>query len=115
MNPRPTCSSIWKTDEDYVPCLRKKNEGTADCTRCGCELSILESILLAEAHKIHMGTKSIKTGDPLEALRHAEESWTLRKSAAAARLAFLASLAAGDLEGADLWYMRATREHEGEE
>ena len=99
------------------PACGKKNEGAEGCTRCGCDLSILENILQTAAHKIYMGRENIKTGDPLEALRHAEESWLLKKSAAAARLAFLAALAVGDLEGADLWYVRASREQgaQGEE
>ena len=89
------------------PACGKKNVGGMECARCGCELSILERIIRAAEHELDIGRESLMRGNAAEALRRAESSWILRKSPEAARLAFLAGLAAGDFEQVGKWYTRA--------
>ena len=89
------------------PACGKKNEGVDECTRCGCELAILEAIAAAASRTLAAGRESLESGSPEEALRLAAHSWYLKKSIAGARLAFLAALGAGDFDEASLWYRRA--------
>jgi hypothetical protein len=50
-----------------------------------------------------MAAEQLRGMEWREAYDHAEKSWTLRHSATAARLAFLASSAGGDFRLAALW------------
>ena len=88
------------------PACGKENDEAKECARCGCELSILASICRAAEQGLLMGKKSLENGDILMAMHHAGKSWHLKKSPAAARLAFLTALASGDFAQAGKWYAR---------
>jgi hypothetical protein len=81
-----------------------------ECPRCGCELAILERIARAASRELSTSRENLEAGNPREALRCAGDSWRLKKGAGAARLAFLAAIAAGDFDQAGLWYGRAVGE-----
>ncbi|PIP08231.1 MAG: hypothetical protein COX51_04790 [Syntrophobacteraceae bacterium CG23_combo_of_CG06-09_8_20_14_all_50_8] len=88
------------------PACGKENDGVRECTRCGCELSILEMISRTAEQELFMGKESLVNGDIPAAMHHTGKSWHLKKSPEAARLAFLSALAAGDFEQAGRWYVR---------
>ncbi|MDO8722838.1 MAG: hypothetical protein Q7J31_11560 [Syntrophales bacterium] len=88
------------------PACGKENNEAKECTRCGCELSILASICRAAEQELFMGKESLVNGDIPVAIHHAGKSWHLKKSPEAARLAFLTALASGDFAQAGKWYAR---------
>ena len=88
------------------PACGKENDEATECTRCGCELSILARICRAAEQELFMGKESLVKGDIPAAMRHAVKSWHLKKSPEAARLAFLSSLSSGDFEQVGRWYAR---------
>ena len=89
------------------PACGKRNDGGIECARCGCEISILERIARAAEQELRMGKECLVNGNAPEAFHHAESSWFLKKSPEAARLAFLACLAAADFRRVRRWYARA--------
>lgn len=88
------------------PACGKENDEAKECARCGCELSILARISRMAEKELFMGKESLVNGDIPAAMHHAGKSRHLKKSPAAARLAFLSALAAGNFEQAGRWYVR---------
>jgi len=88
------------------PACGKENDGARECTRCGCELHILEKISRLAERELMRGKESLVNGAVVDAMSYAGRSWYLKKSPEAARLAFLSALAAGDFEQASRWYAR---------
>jgi hypothetical protein len=86
------------------PACGKKNEGVVECVRCGCELAILQRITEASLTALLEGQKCLERGQSAAAGDQARNSWHLKKSPEAARLAFLANLAMGDFTQAEKWY-----------
>jgi hypothetical protein len=93
------------------PVCKKENEACGDpmCLRCGSDLSPLQSVLQAATWHLAMAAERLRGQDWQEAFNHADRSWKLRHSDAAARLAFLASSALGDSRLAARWYESAQR------
>ena len=89
------------------PACGKKNDGGAECLRCGCELAVLQTIIDAADAALRRGEESLARGDAAAAIDQAETSWRLKKSQQAARLAFLANIAIGDDREAGRWYALA--------
>ena len=90
--------------EIKCPSCKKVNSDSPECVRCGCELKILTTILQAAENEISMGKAKLLNGDFLEALEHAMQSWNLKKSSNAAKLAFLVNGSIGKYEDALKWY-----------
>jgi len=86
------------------PACGKLNQTEAACTRCGCDLARLRSVIAAAKGALTEGRDSLRRGDWAAALNWSEESWRLRHTAAAARLAFLAAGALGDTRTAAAWH-----------
>jgi len=78
------CPACGKTDAD--------RDGSG-CRRCGCELNQLQAITQRAIRHLAGAKRYLQQEDWLQALHHAESSWTLVHSSLAARLAFLASTA----------------------
>lgn len=93
--------------EVRCPSCRKVNEDLAECRRCGCELSVLLAIAGASVAQAARAEACLCAHDAGEALRAAVRSWELKHNARAARVAFLASVAAGEFEQACAWHRRA--------
>jgi hypothetical protein len=84
-------------------CNRVNNEET-QCSRCGADLFALAQIRRSAALALNSGTRYLKQNDGRKALNQAEMSWHLKKSAEAARLAFLACLVLKRFASATRWY-----------
>lgn len=91
-------------------CGKVNEESVESCRRCECALAILERITAAARAVLSDGEKSLSIGKAAIAADRAHNSYRLKKSPEAARLAFLANLAIGDFAQAEKWYMIATRE-----
>ena len=107
MNPFPTCCFIWRIEPvvDIVcPACNKVNNEETQCSRCGADLLALVQIRRSAALALNSGTRYLKQNDGRNALHQAEISWHLKKSAEAARLAFLACLILQLFEAATRWY-----------
>jgi hypothetical protein len=90
------------------PACRKCNETNDDvCARCGCDLTALRAIAAIAARFVSLAAASLRQGQPGDALRFAERSWRLRRTPEAARVAFLASAANGQMAAALHWQKRA--------
>ena len=88
------------------PACGKENSDVRECTRCGCELFMLEMISRRAQQELFIGKGSLVNGDIPSAIQHAGKSWRLKKSPQAAQLAFMSALAAGDFKDAGRWYAR---------
>jgi len=86
------------------PACSKLNQTEAACTRCGCDLARLRAVMAAAKEALAEGRVSLQTGDWAAALSWSEESWRLRHTVEAARLAFLAAGAMGDTRTAATWH-----------
>ena len=86
------------------PACGKLNQTEAACTRCGCDLARLRAVIAAAKGALTEGRDSLRRGDWAAALNWSEESWRLRQSLEAARLAFLAAGALGDTRTAVAWH-----------
>jgi len=76
------------------------------CSRCACGLEELGAILrLAEVY-CRQASACLRSADGVGALAKARDSWDLRHSGEAARLAFLASLLNHDFTAATHWYQK---------
>ena len=74
------------------------------CSRCTCDLETLAMIIrMADWYRDQASTR-LQAADGPGALAKALNSWDLRHSAEAARLAFLASLLNHDFAAATHWY-----------
>ena len=86
------------------PACNKVNTEDTHCSRCGADLLALVQIRRSAALALNDGTQSLKQNDGRNALHQAEMSWHLKKSAEAARLAFLACLLLQRFMSATRWY-----------
>ena len=86
-----------------------KVNNTAPCQRCGCDLAPLFAIDLAAQARLASAAASLRDGEALAAHEHAGQSWELRHSSEAARVAFLACVAMEEFDAALLWRRRAMR------
>ena len=93
------------------PACKKINSDPGLCERCGCDLWPLGEILRAAEFELQIGTEKLKKGAGDQALGHAKKSWFLRKSDAAAKLAFLACMFSGEFKEARVWYDGAASFH----
>ncbi len=80
------------------PACGKINElaGTLACQRCSCDLTTLTSILRSAQEHLTSAGAQFRSQQWEAALWHASESWNLRHTPVAARLACLAAAALGD-------------------
>jgi hypothetical protein len=92
------------------PACSKKNEfsegfDAADrlCVRCGCDLSMLESILHAARQHLSLAKLELEQGNWTGALALAERSWGLKQTPDSARVAFLAAAALAQKETLSKW------------
>jgi hypothetical protein len=69
----------------------------------------LQFLLRCAARRLSAAAKKIQERDWPAALAEAEQSWHLRHSPDAARLAFMAAVALGDFLHAGFWLTRARR------
>jgi hypothetical protein len=86
------------------PACGKLNPTEATCTRCGCDLARLRAVIAAAKGALTEGRVSLQRGNWAAALSWSEESWRLRHTVEAARLAFLAAGAMGDTRAAAAWH-----------
>lgn len=89
------------------PACNKTDVITEACPRCGCDLTRLHTILQAAHRHYAASAQRLIEGEWMLAFQHATQSWCLRHTPAAARLAFLAASANGDTTRAALWHDRA--------
>ena len=78
------------------------------CQRCGCDLSPLTAIRQAAGWHLRTAANQLRAQAWADALRQAESSWALRRSSAAAQVAFLAAAALGDTAQLLHWREQAT-------
>ena len=90
--------------EIVCPACNKVNNEETQCSRCGADLLALVQIRRSAALALKSGTQYLKQNDGRNALHQAEISWHLKKSADAARLAFLACLLLQRFTSATRWY-----------
>lgn len=95
--------------EIQCPSCKKTNSDSASCTRCGCELRVLQELLQAAEREIALGKNELRGGKPVIALNHAVRSWQLKNSPEAAKLAFLATICERRFEEALKWYSRVSK------
>ena len=91
------------------PACGKNNEteSSAVCSRCGCDLGRIEKARQAALWRLTAAAQSLRDRRWTAALRHAEIGWSLRHTALAARLAFLAAIALRDTRRAVHWQQAA--------
>jgi hypothetical protein len=96
------------------PACNKTNDVAAEtaCPRCGCDLSMLSSILWSTVQHLKAASAQFRARDWEAALWHAERSWSLRHTPAAAQLACLAAAALGDSVRVGQWLRHARRTEE---
>lgn len=82
------------------------NDGSPECVRCGCDLEILVAIIQTAQSETCQGKEKLRMGKPDEALKHALQSWRLKKSVDAAKIAFLANIEKKRFEDALPWYQK---------
>jgi hypothetical protein len=96
--------------EIICPACGKTNELAASaCPRCGCDLGQLALITRAAAGHLRAAARALRAGEWMVAIGHAEKSWSLRHSSAAARLAGLAAAALGDAPRLLRWWKYQSR------
>lgn len=79
----------------------------APCQRCGCDLAPLFAIRQAARARLASAAESLRQGEAVAAHEYAGQSWGLRHSSEAARLAFLACIVMREFDAALLWRRRA--------
>ena len=99
------------SEELNCPACRKANpvESAEPCGRCGADLNALRAIHAAAAREQSRARQALGEQQWLAAAKHAARYWQLVHSPAAAQLAFLATLAAPDLQTSSRWLARARR------
>ena len=95
---RLECPACGKTNE---------TESGAACSRCGCDLGRLDKVRQAALWRRRAAAQALRERRWADAMRHAEIGWSLRHTAPAARLAFLAAAALGDTRRAVHWQQTA--------
>ena len=89
------------------PSCRKRNTSNSSdylCKRCGGDLSKLFEIVHMAQNKMEEARRAFLNELPGEAMILAEESWRLKHSSEAAKLAFLASVGKKEYMDAYKWY-----------
>ena len=94
--------------EITCPACNKTGQTEAACARCGCDLTRLRAVLKSASAGLSAARDALGRADFSAALEHAEVSWQLRHTSAAARLAFLAAAALHDTPSALSWRRRAS-------
>jgi len=92
-----TCPACGKTSD-----LR----AATACSRCGCDLGPLARIVAGAGWHLQAAAGELRAEDWAAALKHARQSWFLRHSARAARVACLAAAVLGDTRAALSWRRR---------
>lgn len=93
-------------------CRKKYPENQPEtCTRCGCDLVILRTILLTANQELHKGIVALHDQNGNLAIKQAIRSWNLKKSLAASYLGFFASLLLADQANCQTWYARIKHFH----
>ena len=88
-----------------------KSDLTSDaCPRCGCDLARLHKVDRAATMHLRQALECLESLHWPGALSHASNSWALRHSAPAARIAFLAAAAMGAAGQMTRWRRRAGKE-----
>ena len=93
--------------EIKCPSCRKLNTSDCrdyQCRRCGGDLSKLFEIVNMAQNKIDEAKQAFLNELPGDAMVYAEESWRLKHSTEAAKLAFLASVGRKEYLDAYKWY-----------
>jgi hypothetical protein len=85
------------------PACKRPNDAGDTCARCGADLTALNRVRAAARAQLARGRQLLQQGRGGEALGCATLSWRLKKSPAAARLAFLASLYLEQFDQARRW------------
>lgn len=91
-------------------CGKRNGVENTSCSRCACGLEELAVILRLAAEYCRQAAVCLRSADGVGALAKARDSWNLRPSGEAARLAFLASLLNHDFAAATHWYQKAGME-----
>jgi hypothetical protein len=89
------------------PACNKAGQTEAACQRCGCDLSRLHTISATAAVRLEDARAALEEFDWSAAQARAAESWRLRHSPEAARLAFLAAVGSGETAATLRWRRRA--------
>ncbi|MGR3218626.1 MAG: hypothetical protein ACUZ8H_02260 [Candidatus Anammoxibacter sp.] len=97
----PSCRKLNRFDESEA--------GNRQCRRCGGDLARLYLVARAAEHKINESKRFLLEKKPDTAMTLAEESWQLKHSTEAAKLAFLASVAKKNYTPAFSWYLRSCK------
>ena len=95
---RLECPACGKTNE---------TESSVACSRCGCDLGRLEQARQAALWRLRAAAQALRERRWADAMRHAEIGWSLRHTALATRLAFLAAIALRDTRRAVHWQQAA--------
>jgi hypothetical protein len=94
----------------HCPACKRPNDSSDICPRCGADLTALNRVRNAAQAQLARSRQLLQQGRAGEALASATLSWRLKKSPAAARLAFLTSLYLGQFDQARRWYAVAAAE-----
>lgn len=94
----PSCRKLNKWEDSYLDVYL--------CKRCQGDLSKLFEIVLVAKNKLNKSEYFLSQKNANEALTQAKESWNLKHSKEAAKLAFLASIANKNYSLACSWYKR---------
>lgn len=78
-----------------------------ECPRCGSDLSQLFAVRDTAAEDLSRAALLLRQGHPASAYTFANQSWEKIHSREAAKLAFVASLGAGDFASASFWHAQA--------
>ncbi|MGR3317542.1 MAG: hypothetical protein ACUZ8O_03610 [Candidatus Anammoxibacter sp.] len=97
----PSCRKLNRLDES--------EPDNRQCKRCGGDLARLYMVARASEYKINESKIFLSKKNPDTALAFAEESWQLKHSTEAAKLAFLASAAKRNYTLAFAWYLRLNK------
>lgn len=95
------------------PACNKTGLASDTCPRCGCDLAYLHQIDRAAARLLRSAVQSLCARQWREALRQADRAWSLRHSAVAARVAFLAAGSLGMTGQAMRWRSLGTTLRQG--
>ena len=96
--------------KNRCPACKRLNIDTSECSRCGCDFSLLLVIDQKAQIELTKGIEKLKEKDGIKAFEHASRSWLLKKTSQAARLGFLAALMV-QCEHSIIkkWYLRASQ------
>ena len=94
----PSCRKLNRLDES--------EPDNRQCKRCGGDLARLYMVARAAGYKLDESKIFLSKMKPETALTLAEESWQLKHSTEAAKLAFLALVAKKNYTPAFAWYLR---------